>query len=210
MIIYKPFIIDATWCSILLQQMWQSNYCSNGYNMCLICLFKNPDEPVKIISPTIKMCVLCWNHHHVFSSLRTYYAVLSFIPPPRNGWWFFACRQGLPKLEDLIRWSPAEVYYRRRRNSFLEGDIEVIHFTLRILDPDGRSLRHNCLVGIGIFYLAIKSQTLNRSSVVKWLMVIQQPILEFNKWNVKKYNLIISEHESTNFVSPVHFNLHEE
>jgi len=67
--------------------------------------------------------------------------------------------------------------------------------------------RHDHLVGIGIFYLAIKSQTLNRSRVVKWLMVIQQPILEFNKYTVKEYILIISEHESTTFVSPVLFNL---
>jgi hypothetical protein len=63
----------------------------------------------------------------------------------------------------------------------LEGVIEFILFTLLILDLDVRSFRHNSLVGIGIFHLAIKSQTLNRSKVVKWLMVIQQPILELNK-----------------------------
>jgi len=89
----------------------------------------------------------------------------------------------------------------------LEGVIEVILFTLRILDPDVMSFRHDPLVGIGIFYLAIKSQTLNRSRVVKWLTVIQQPILEFKKYTVKEYILIVSEHQSTNFVSPVLFNL---
>jgi hypothetical protein len=36
------------------------------------------------------------------------------------------------------------------------------------------------LVGIGIYYLAIKSQTLNRSRVVKWLTVVQEPILKSN------------------------------
>jgi hypothetical protein len=65
--------------------------------------------------------------------------------------------------------------------------------------------RHDTLVGIGIFYLAIKSQTLNRSRVVKWLTVIQQPILELNKYTVKEYIPIVSEHESTNFVSLVLF-----
>ena len=69
------------------------------------------------------------------------------------------------------------------------------------------SFRHDPLVGIGIFYLAIKSQTLNRSRVVKWLMVIQQPILEFNRYTVYRYIMIISEHESTTFVSPELFNL---
>ena len=83
----------------------------------------------------------------------------------------------------------------------------MILITLHILDPDVMRFRHDPLVGIGIFYLAIKSQTLNRSGVVKWLMVIQQPILEFNKYTVKEYILIISEHKPTHFVSPVLFNL---
>jgi len=54
----------------------------------------------------------------------------------------------------------------------LEGVIEVILFTLHILDPDVMRFRHDPLVGISIFYVAIKSQTLNRSRVVKWLTVI--------------------------------------
>jgi len=41
-------------------------------------------------------------------------------------------------------------------------------------------------------------------------MVIQQPILEFNKDTVHEYILIISEHESTNFVSPILVDLHSE
>ena len=92
----------------------------------------------------------------------------------------------------------------------MEGDIEVILLTLPILDPDVMSFRHDPLVGIGIFYLVIKSQTLNRSRVVKWLTVIQQPILELNEYTVKEYIVIVSEHESTNFVSPVLFNLRAE
>jgi hypothetical protein len=88
----------------------------------------------------------------------------------------------------------------------LEGVIEVILLTLRILDPDVMSFRHDPLVGISIFYLAIKSQTVNRSRVVKWLTVIQQPIQEVTKYTVKEYILIVSEHESANFVCSVLFN----
>ena len=89
----------------------------------------------------------------------------------------------------------------------MEGVNEVILFTLHILDPDVMRFRHDPLVGIGIFYLAIKSQTLNRCRAVKWLTVVQQPILKFNKYTVYEYVLIISEHQSTNFMSPVVFNL---
>ena len=92
----------------------------------------------------------------------------------------------------------------------MKGVIEVILFTLNILDPDVMSFRHDPLVGIGIFYLAIKTKTLNRSRVVKWLTLVQQPILELNKDTAKVYILIISEHESTNFGSPVLFNLSAE
>jgi hypothetical protein len=92
----------------------------------------------------------------------------------------------------------------------LEGIIEVILLTLYMLDPDVMRFRHDPFVGIGIFYLAIKSQTLNRSRVVKWLTVIQQPILEFNKYTSKEYILIVSQHESTNFVFPMLFHLHAE
>ena len=88
----------------------------------------------------------------------------------------------------------------------MEGVVEVILFSLRILDPDVMSCRYHPLVGIGIIYPAIKSQTLNRSRGVKWFMVVQQPILEFNKYTVNENILIISEHESTNFWSPVLFN----
>ena len=86
----------------------------------------------------------------------------------------------------------------------MEGVIEV---TLRILDPGVMRFRHDPLVGIGIFYLAIKSQMLNRCRAVKWLTVVQQPILKFNKYTVYEYVLIISEHQSTTFMSPVIFNL---
>ena len=72
------------------------------------------------------------------------------------------------------------------------------------------SFRHDPLVGIGIFYPAIKSHTLNRSRVVKWLTVVQQLILELNKYTVDEYILIILEHESTNFGSAVLINLSTE
>ena len=71
MIIYKPYAIHAARCSILLHQMRRPHYCSNGYNMHHIGLFDNPDEPVNTISPTMKIFVLCWNHHRVFLRLRT-------------------------------------------------------------------------------------------------------------------------------------------
>jgi hypothetical protein len=48
---------------------------------------------------------------------------------------------------------------------------------------------------------------LNRSRVVKSLTVVQLPILEFNKYTVNEYIVMISEHESTNFGSLVLFNL---
>jgi hypothetical protein len=63
------------------------------------------------------------------------------------------------------------------------------------------SFRHDPLIGIGIFYCAIKSQTLNRCRAVEWLTVIQLPILEFNKYTITEYIMIISEHESTKFMS---------
>jgi hypothetical protein len=92
----------------------------------------------------------------------------------------------------------------------LEGVIEVILFTLHILDPDVMRFRHDPLFGIGKFYLVIKSETLNRSRVVKWLTVIQQPILELNNYTVKDYILIESENKSSNFVCPVFLDLRAE
>ena len=56
----------------------------------------------------------------------------------------------------------------------------VIVFALVILDPDVMTFKHDPLVGIGILYLTIESATLNQSRVVKWLTVIQQPILKFD------------------------------
>jgi hypothetical protein len=52
----------------------------------------------------------------------------------------------------------------KNRNSALEGIIEV---TVCILHPYVMGLRHDPLVGIGIFYLAMMSQTLNRCRAVK-------------------------------------------
>jgi len=63
----------------------------------------------------------------------------------------------------------------------LEGVIEVILFTLHILDPDVLSFRHDLLVGNGMFYLAIRFQTVKgrtpalgdvgSGAVFKWIMV---------------------------------------
>jgi len=83
----------------------------------------------------------------------------------------------------------------------------VIDVTFRIFDPDVMRFRYDPLVGIGLFYLAIKSWTLNRCRAVKWLKVFRQPIRKFDNHTVDEYKLIISEHRSTNFVSPVLFNL---
>jgi len=210
MIIYKPYAIYAAWCSIPQHKMCRSNNCSNWYNMHLIHLFDHPDEPVNTIGPTMKIFELCWNHHRVFLGLRTYYPLLGLFAPLRKRQYCFAGWQVLLKWEDLIWRSPAEVLFRKTRNSSLKGVIEVILFTLNILDPDVMSFRHDPLVGIGIFYLAIKTKTLNRSRVVKWLTLVQQPILELNKDTAKVYILIISEHKSTNFGSPVLFNLSAE
>jgi len=69
------------------------------------------------------------------------------------------------------------------------------------------SFRHDPLVGIDIFYRAMKSQMLDRSRAVKWLTVTQQPILEFKNYTVYEYIGIILEHQSTNFVSPVLVNV---
>jgi len=70
------------------------------------------------------------------------------------------------------------------------------------------SFRHDTLVGIGIFYLPIKFQMLNRRRVVIWLTVIQQSILELNIYTGHEYIVMIFKHESTNFVTPVLFKMH--
>jgi hypothetical protein len=111
------------------------------------------------------------------------YSLLSDLAPLRKGQYCIPGWQVLLKLEDLIRWSPAEVQHRKRRNSAWKGVIAVSLFTLAILDPDVMSFRHDPLVGIVIFYLAMKFQTVNRSRGAKWLIVIQQRILDFNKYN---------------------------
>jgi len=88
--------------------------------------------------------------------------------------------------------------------------MKVILFTLHLLDPDVMSFRHDPLVAIGIFYLEIKSQMLNRCRAVKWFAVIQHPIGEFDKYTVKEYILIISQHKSNNLMALVLFNVRVE
>jgi len=53
----------------------------------------------------------------------------------------------------------------------LEGVMEVILFTFCILDADVVGFRNDPFIGIGIFYLANKCQTFNRSRAVNWLIV---------------------------------------
>jgi len=65
----------------------------------------------------------------------------------------------LRKLENQIQWSPAAATYMKRKNMALKGVSEV---TVYILDLAAMIFRHDPLVGVVIFYLAIKSQTLNR------------------------------------------------
>jgi len=108
------------------------------------------------------------------------------------------------KLEDVIQWSAAELQYRKRGNSALDGVLEV---TVHILGPDVIKSRRDHLVGIGLFYLAIKSQTLNRCRAAKWLMVVPQPNLRINDYTVYEYIRIISKHHSINFMYAVVFNV---
>jgi hypothetical protein len=56
---------------------------------------------------------------------------LGLLAPLREGVYEFSSGQPLLILQDLIHWSPAEVQYRKRRNSALEG---VIMVTVHILD----------------------------------------------------------------------------
>jgi len=79
--------------------------------------------------------------------------------------------------------------------------------TVCTLDPDVMRFSPDHLIGIGIFYFVIKSQTLNRCKAVNWFTLVQQPILKFNEYTVYEYILSISEHQSTNFMSLVIFNL---
>jgi len=78
--------------------------------------------------------------------------------------------------------------------------------TVNLLDPDVMRIRHALLVSIGIIYLALKSQMLNRYGAVKWLMAVQQPILKIDQYTIYEYIVIISEHQSTNVMSPAALN----
>jgi len=86
----------------------------------------------------------------------------------------------------------------------------VIEVTYHILDPNIMNSSHDHIVGIGIFYLAINSQMLNRYRAVKQMIVIQQPNLMFNKYAVSTYILLTSKHKATNSVCPILFNLYTE
>jgi len=187
--------------------MCRSNNGSDVYDMYHISLFDIQAEPINTIGPTMRFFVHCWNHHRIFLSLSTQYRFLVFLTLLRQGPHDSSCGQALLKLVDVIWWSLGKLSCRKGWNSALESVIEV---TFYILNPDVMRFRQDPLVGIGILYLAIKSQMLNRWRAVKWVIVEQQPILKFNKYVVHQYILIISEHQSTNFVSLVLFNLSTE
>jgi hypothetical protein len=82
--------------------------------------------------------------------------------------------------------------------------------TVHILDTNVMRFRHHPLLGVGIFYIAIRFQMLNRYWAVKWLTVVQEPFLKCIEYTVHEYILIISEHGSSSFMSPVAFNLYHE
>jgi len=67
------------------------------------------------------------------------------------------------------------------------------------------SSRRDPLVGIGIFYIAVKFQTLNGSWVVEWFTVPQQPLQQRHMFSITVYIRIVSKLESTNPFSPVKF-----
>jgi hypothetical protein len=92
-------------------------------------------------------------------------------------------------------------------NMALEAVLEV---TFHILDSDVIRFSHDPLVGIGILYLPIMSQTLNRCGAVKWLTVVQLLIVKLYKYTVYVSSRIISKHHSANLVFPVFFNLYME
>jgi hypothetical protein len=98
-------------------------------------------------------------------------------------------------------WHPAIVQYRRIGSSVLQDVNEIIRFTFDMLDQAILRFRHDPLVGIGILYLAIKSQEINRSGTKKSLMVVYQLIMKFENDTGNEYILSISEHKSTNFPS---------
>jgi len=56
-----------------------------------------------------------------------------------------------------------QVKYNKRKNSALEGIIEVIIFIVHILDADVVRFRHDPLDGIAILYRVIKSSVSNGS-----------------------------------------------
>jgi len=89
----------------------------------------------------------------------------------------------------------------------LEGVLDIIIFTFLILDPDVTKFGYDSLVGIDMVYLATKSQTPDTSRAVKWLIIVQYPILIFNESSIYDYIWIAFKCQSTNFLSPVLFNM---
>jgi hypothetical protein len=67
-------------------------------------------------------------------------------------------------MEDLIQLSSAKESYSNIRISAMEGILKVTIYTVF---PDVIRFRYYPLVGLGIFYTAIKSQALNRCIAVK-------------------------------------------
>ena len=109
MIMYPLHTMDSIGCSIRLHLMYRSNNCSDGYNMHPISQLENPNEPVNIISPSIRIFVLYRNHHCIFLSLRMCYTLLRILAPLQKVQYRFPDWQALLQLNDLIQWSTARV-----------------------------------------------------------------------------------------------------
>jgi hypothetical protein len=73
-------------------------------------------------------------------------------------------QSGIPEIEG----SNSEESSRSIKNEYKDCGLEgVMKGSVRILDPDVLRFWHDPLIGIGIFYIAIKSQTLKRYRAVK-------------------------------------------
>ena len=82
-----------------------------------------------------------------------------------------------------------------------------MEISIHILDLVVIRFNHDHFICICIFYVGINSQMLSRYWAVKRLMAEQPLTLMFNIYSVHEYILSIFKHQSTNYMSAVHFNL---
>jgi len=150
--------------NVLVQQLlWLLDYASNQS------VWQSGWPHHKNQTNHLDLCTLLESPPHILELEE----VISVVESSSTSWRsLIACFQweGILKLEDLILWSPGEVFYRTRSNMALKGVIEV---TVHISDPDVRRFIHDFSVGIGLFYSAIKSERHNRCMAVKWLNSVQ-------------------------------------